>query len=110
MVQTVVSAAPGSPGFKPAEIWFADQGIVTYDSIPDMLAAVDAARTENKTIFSTYVYDFPTGLKLFGKAAFMVHGKGGEVVAFLKKADADSYVQAHGGALPAASDSLASLP
>lgn len=96
LVGTVVDTQPNNPDFAPAEIWFADKGIVTYDSVTDMLAAqADAGEAIN----ATYVYDNLTGLKLFGKAAYLVEGTDGQVVAFLKKADSDNYIAENGGTL-----------
>ncbi|WP_328185455.1 ABC transporter substrate-binding protein [Marinobacter sp. OP 3.4] len=96
LVGTVVDTQPNNPDFAPAEIWFADKGIVTYDTVADMLAAqADAGEAIN----ATYVYDNLTGLKLFGKAAYLVEGTDGEVVAFLKKADSDNYIAENGGTL-----------
>ncbi|RBW48696.1 ABC transporter substrate-binding protein [Marinobacter sp. F3R11] len=94
LVSSVVDTQPNNPALKPAEIWFQDKGIVTYDSVADMLAAKEAA---GSPINATYVYDNLTGLKLFGKAAYMVRGSDGEVVAFLKKADSEKYIANHGG-------------
>lgn len=94
MVKKVVSPIPSNPDLKPAEIWFANKGIVSYDSIAAMLAAKKAS---SDTINATYVYDNLTGLKLFGKAAYMVRGDDGKVVAFLKKTDSEEYIADHGG-------------
>ncbi len=94
LVNSVVSTEPNNPELKPAEIWFADKGIVTYDSVADMLTAM---KTTESPINATYVYDTPTGLKLFGKAAYLVRGDNGEVVAFLKKADSEKHIANHGG-------------
>lgn len=98
-VANVVSPKPGSPGLKPAEIWFADDGLVAYDSISEMLNAAETAKTQGKEIYSTYVYDNPTGLKLFGKMAYLVKGDDGKVVAFMKKSDSDQYIADNGGRL-----------
>jgi NitT/TauT family transport system substrate-binding protein len=94
LVTSVVDTRPNNPALKPAEIWFQDKGIVTYDSVADMLAAMNAAESP---INATYVYDNLTGLKLFGKAAYLVRGSDGEVVAFLKKADSEKHIANHGG-------------
>ena len=96
LVSSVVDTKPNNPSLKPAEIWFQDKGIVTYDSIADMLAAVG---TTKSPINATYVYDNLTGLKLFGKAAYLVRGEDGEVVAFLKKSDSEKHIANHGGTL-----------
>src|SRR3546814_11862017 len=55
MQQTVVSPAPRAPGRKPAEIWFADKGVVAYDSTADMLAAESKAKADGSAISATYV-------------------------------------------------------
>lgn len=94
LVSSVVETQPNNPAFAPAEIWFADKGIVTYESVADMLAAME---TSGDAINATYVYDNLTGLKLFGKASYMVRGDDGEVVAFLKKADSEKYIADNGG-------------
>ncbi|MBE0485438.1 ABC transporter substrate-binding protein [Marinobacter sp.] len=94
LVSSVVDTQPNNPALKPAEIWFSDKGIVTFESVADMLAAADSADTP---IYATYVYDNLTGLKLFGKAAYLVRGDDGEVVAFLKKADSEKHIANYGG-------------
>lgn len=94
LVGSVVETQPDHPDLKPAEIWFSDKGIVTYDSVADMLAA---AADASDTVNATYVYDNLSGLKLFGKAAYLVKGSDGDVVAFLKKADSEKYIAENGG-------------
>lgn len=94
LVTAVVETQPANPALKPAEIWFEGKGIITYNSIADMLAAMKSAESP---IHATYVYDNLTGLKLFGKAAYLVRGDDGEVVAFLKKADSEKHIANHGG-------------
>lgn len=96
LVSSVVDTKPNNPDLKPAEIWFADKGIVSYDTVADMLVAGMGA---DDKINATYVYDNLTGLKLFGKAAYLVKDGNGEVVAFLKKADSEKYIADHGGVL-----------
>lgn len=104
LVASVVDTLPNNPALKPAEIWFEDQGIVTYDSVAEMLAAMEDAESP---INATYVYDNLTGLKLFGKAAYLVRGDDGEVVAFLKKADSENHIANYGGAPVTAENALA---
>ena len=98
LVASVVSATPDNPDLAPAEIWFAETGIVTYPSIADMLTAEADARQAGSAINATYVYDHLTGLKLFGKAAWLVRGEDGAVVAFLKETDSKQYIADQGGA------------
>lgn len=98
-VATLVSPIPNDPGLPPAEIWFAEGGIRTYDSIGAMVEAQKAAETRGTKVFSTYVYDNSTGLKLFGKMAYLVKSPDGDLVAFMKKPDADAYAAEYGGEL-----------
>ncbi|MFW5454601.1 ABC transporter substrate-binding protein [Thioalkalivibrio sulfidiphilus] len=98
-VATLVSPIPNNPELAAAEIWFAEGGVQTYDSIAAMVEAQKAAEASGARIFSTYVYDYNTGLKLFGKTAFMVKSPDGGLVAFMKKPDADAYAAEHGGEL-----------
>lgn len=96
LVANVVKSEPVLPGLKPAEIWFAD-GVRGYDSIAEMLEAARVAEAAGQTIHATYVYDHPTGLKLFGKSAYLVRNQDGEILAFLKQRDSQDYLTKHGG-------------
>ncbi|WP_028241407.1 ABC transporter substrate-binding protein [Stutzerimonas azotifigens] len=97
LVASVVSPAPRAEGRKPAEIWFAERGIVAYDSTAEMLAAERQAREAGQAINATYVYDNLSGLKLFGKAAYLVKDPSGEVVAFMKKSDSEQHIAQNSG-------------
>lgn len=110
IVQNVVSPAPRAPGRKPAEIWFADKGVVAYDSTADMLAAEAKAKADGSTLYATYVYDNLTGLKLFGNAAYLVKDPSGEVLAFMKKGDSERHIAESGGVPLAATQPVAMLP
>jgi len=68
----------------PMEIWHARDGISTYPSMPDFLAAVAEMQGTGAKLNSTYVYDVETGLKLFGKTAFWVKA-GDDYATFLRK-------------------------
>jgi NitT/TauT family transport system substrate-binding protein len=96
-MSSMSSPKAGAPGLKPAEIWFDDGGIVAYDSVEAMLAAYKTANASGKKVYSSYVYDQPSGLKLFGKSAYLVKGMDGKIVAFMKKSDSDKYVAQSGG-------------
>lgn len=99
MVASVVETTPDAADRKPAEIWFADDGLVTYDTVAGMLDALAEAQSEGKAVNASYVYDHPTGLKLFSKTAFMVKTDSDDVVAFLRKIDSEDYIANHGGEL-----------
>lgn len=98
-VATLVSPTPNNPELAAAEIWFAEGGIRAYDTITAMVEAQKAAQASGAQIFSTYVYDYNTGLKLFGKSAYLVKSPDGGLVAFMKKPDANAYAMQHGGEL-----------
>jgi NitT/TauT family transport system substrate-binding protein len=110
LVASVVTPTPRNPALQPAEMWVEGRGILSFPSIAEMLAAEQAARSEGSTVHATYVYDDNTGLKLFGKAAFMVRSDEGEVVAFMKKTDSEQYIATHGGVLLSKGDTVAMLP
>ncbi len=110
MVQSVVSPTPRAPGRKPAEIWFAEKGIVAYDDTAAMLAAEEAAKADGTAINVTYVYDNLTGLKLFGKTAYLIKDPSGEVIAFMKKSDSERHIAESGGVPLTAAQPVAMLP
>ncbi|MCQ4312428.1 ABC transporter substrate-binding protein [Pseudomonas stutzeri] len=110
MVQNVVSPTPRAPGRKPAEIWFAEKGIVAYDDTAAMLAAEEAAKADGTAINATYVYDNLTGLKLFGKSAYLIKDPSGEVLAFMKKSDSERHIAESGGVPLTAAQPVAMLP
>ncbi|MBE0509711.1 MAG: ABC transporter substrate-binding protein [Gammaproteobacteria bacterium] len=98
-VAELVSPTPNDQALSPAEIWFAEGGVKKYDSIAKMVTAFSEATAKGVKINSTYVYDHMTGLKLFGKSAYLVKAGNGELVAFMKKPDADAYLAKQGGQL-----------
>ena len=110
MVQSVVSPAPRAPGRKPAEIWFAEKGIVAYDDTAEMLSAQAKAKADGAAINATYVYDNLTGLKLFGKTAYLIKDPSGEVLAFMKKSDSERHIAESGGVPLGAAQPVAMLP
>ena len=82
----------------PAEVWHADKGIISYDSVADMLT--EAARfKEQDKLRASYVYDNTTGLKIFAKIAYYVKGREGQYTAFMRKPDANKFATSSGGVL-----------
>lgn len=96
MTDRVVSPIPGNPALKPAEIWFAEKSIVKYDSVADMVAAAKQAVEAKQHMFASYVYDAATGVKLFGKSAYLVQMPDGAINAFMKLADANQAASIQG--------------
>ena len=81
----------------PTEIWHSREGIKTYPDIATFLKAYADYQKIGQKLNATYVYDKKTGLKLFGKMAFYVKGKGNRFVAFLSKPEAEKFAKAQGG-------------
>jgi NitT/TauT family transport system substrate-binding protein len=96
-LERMVTPMAQNPDLSPAQIWFADEGIVEYESVADMVAAYRTADSEGREVYSTYVYDHDSGIKMFGKAAFLAETPDGDVVAFMKRDDSLAYVADNGG-------------
>ncbi len=93
----ITRSEPGAPGLPPAEVWFAEEGIIKYDSIGEMLAAVEVVEESGSDeVRATYVYDHGTGLKLFGHVASFVETED-DYVAFMRAGDAEEYASENGG-------------
>lgn len=79
---------------RPDEIWHARNGIISYAKVSDFLRAVAKFEATGAKLNATYVYDYDTGLKLFGKTAFYVAAPDGSYATFLRKGPADDYAAA----------------
>lgn len=90
LTASVVTPKIDDPDLSPAELWIDGEGIVKFDSIKAMTEAFVATEKAGKKVNASYVYDKATGLKLFGHVAFYVKQASGELVAFMKKGDAQS--------------------
>ncbi|MGE4220751.1 MAG: ABC transporter substrate-binding protein [Alphaproteobacteria bacterium] len=95
---TVVTPKADDPALKP-ELWVEGEGIKSFDSIAALVSALQAAEKAGKTVNASYVYDKPTGLKLFGQAAYYVMAEGGVLTAFMKKAAAEAFAASSKGKL-----------
>ncbi len=82
----------------PAEVWHADKGIISYDSVAAMLDDAAKFKKDGK-LRASYVFDNTTGLKIFAKIAFYVKDKEGKYVAFMRKPDASEFATTSGGQL-----------
>ena len=82
----------------PAVIWHKTKGIINYKSVADMVEAAENYMADN-TLRSSYVYDNTTGLKIFGKLATYVKGKGGKLTTFMRKSDAEEFAASSGGSI-----------
>ncbi len=90
----------------PAEIWHARDGVSSYATTSEFLAAVAEMRGTGAKLNATYVYDIETGLKLFGKTAFWVKS-GEDYATFLRKGEAEAYASANDGALVTFDEAIA---
>lgn len=102
---TMVDPSVANAGL-PSEIWHARDGISTYGSMPEFLAAIAEMQATGALLNATYVYDVETGLKLFGKTAFWVKA-GDDYATFLRKGEAEAYAAANGGAVVSFEDAIA---
>ena len=93
----------------PNEIWHSRDGIATFATVKEFLAAVAKFQASGAKLNSTYVYDQVSGLKLFGNSAFFVLGADGNYATFLKKSDAEKYAASANGKMLTFAEALASL-
>ena len=104
---SIVDPATSNSGL-PMEIWHARDGVSSYATMPEFLAAVAEMKGTGAKLNATYVYDIETGLKLFGKTAFWV--KAGDTYAtFLRKGEAEAYATANGGSVISFDDAVSNF-
>jgi NitT/TauT family transport system substrate-binding protein len=98
-------ASTGAPIKDPrtaAEMWVKGEPIKAYGSLASLMAALRDADQAGRRVNAAYVFDYPTGLKLFAHRAFYVAGGRGEVaaaslVAFAWKEEAEAFAKKNGG-------------
>lgn len=89
LLASVITSKIDDPDLAPAELWIDGEGIKSFPSVKAMTEAHAAATQAGKTVNATYVYDKATGLKLFGHVAFYAKTPSGNLVAYMKKGDAE---------------------
>jgi NitT/TauT family transport system substrate-binding protein len=97
--------ATGAPIKDPraaAELWLKGEAIKPYASLATLMGALREADGKGKAVNAAYVFDHPTGLKLFAHRAFYVVGGAGKaasasLVAFAWKDEADAFAAKNGG-------------
>ncbi len=97
--------ATGAPIRDPrgaGELWVKGERIKPYASVASLLAAAREQEQKGKEINAAYVFDQPTGLKLFAHRAFYVAGGQGKaaaasLVAFAWKEEAEAFAAKNGG-------------
>lgn len=93
----------------PNEIWHARDGIATFATVKEFLAAVAKFQASGAKLNSTYVYDQASGLKMFGNSAFYVLGADGAYATFLRRSDAEKYATSVNGKMFTFAEALANL-
>jgi NitT/TauT family transport system substrate-binding protein len=74
----------------------------------EFLKAVAEFQATGAKLNASYVYDHPTGLKLFGKTAFYVRKADGEFVSFLRKGEAEQFAATANGKIFSFEEAVAS--
>jgi len=98
-------ATTGAPIRDPraaGELWTKGEPIKPYASLATLLAALREAEQAGRAVNAAYVFDQPTGLKLFAHRAFYVAGGSGKValaslVAFAWRDEAETFATKNGG-------------
>ena len=86
------------------ELWTKGEPIKMYASVASLLGALRDDEAKGKTVNAAYVFDHPTGLKLFAHRAFYVAGGAGKaasasLTAFAWKDEAEGFAAKQGGKL-----------
>jgi len=98
-------ATTGTPIKDPraaAELWLKGEPIKPYASLATVMAALRDADQTGRAVNAAYVFDHPTGFKLFAHRAFYVSGGSGKaalasLVAFAWKDEAETFATKNGG-------------
>src|SRR5258706_3116027 len=98
-------AATGAPIKDPraaGELWTKGETIKPYASLATLMGALREAEGAGRAVNAAYVFDQPTGLKLFAHRAFYVAGRSGKaarasLVAFAWKEEAEAFAGKYGG-------------
>ncbi|THF65174.1 ABC transporter substrate-binding protein [Pseudothauera rhizosphaerae] len=92
------SGAPITDFRNAAHLWLKGEATAQHYASPQAaFAALKKAEAAGKEARVVFVHDRNTGLKLFANQAWYVRDGQGGIAAFLLKADADAWAQAHGG-------------
>src|SRR5258705_13945994 len=84
------------------EMGLKGEPIKPYASLASLMEALREAEHAGRTVSAAYVFDYPTGLKLFAHRAFYVAGGSGKaatasLVAFAWKEEAEAFATKNGG-------------
>lgn len=93
----------------PNEIWHSREGIATFATVKEFLAAVARFEASGAKLNATYVYDHASGLKMFGSSAFYVQAADGSYRTFLGRKEAEKYAASVSGKMLTFREALASI-
>jgi len=84
------------------ELWVKGEPIKPYGSLATLMTGLRQAEQSGRAVNAAYVFDHPTGLKLFAHRAFYVVGGSGKaalasLVAFAWKEEAEAFATKNGG-------------
>jgi len=97
-----ITGAPIKDPRTAGELWVKGEPIKPYASLATLMTALRDAEQTSRAVNAAYVFDQPTGLKLFAHRAFYVAGGSGKVaiaslVAFAWKDEAETFATRNGG-------------
>jgi NitT/TauT family transport system substrate-binding protein len=97
-----LTGAPIKDARTAGELWVKGDAIKPYASLATLLTSLRQAEQSGQAVNAAYVFDYPTGLKLFAHRAFYVAGGTGKpelasLVAFAWKEEAETFAAKNGG-------------
>jgi len=96
------TGAPIKDARAAAEMWPKGEAVKPYATLASLMGALREADQAGRVVNAAYVFDYPTGLKLFAHRAFYVADGVGKaatasLVAFAWKDEAEAFASKHGG-------------
>ena len=107
--QDEVCHRPVSDPAKAGELWPVDGPIKPYASAECLLKAIALAQAKGTKIDTAYLLDHARSIKIFASSAFFVRSRGGELVPFMLRKDAEDFGRANGAPVMDYDAALASL-
>jgi NitT/TauT family transport system substrate-binding protein len=100
--QDAITGAPIEDQQAGGELWLKGEPIKPYGALATLMTALREAEQSGRAVNAAYVFDHPTGLKLFAHRAFYVAATNGKVapaslVAFAWRQEAEGFATKHGG-------------
>jgi NitT/TauT family transport system substrate-binding protein len=97
-----ITGAPIRDPRTAGEVWVRGERIKPFGSLATLMTALREAEQTGRSLNAAYVFDHPTGLKLFAHRAFYVAGGSGSaalasLVAFAWRDEAEAFATRNGG-------------